>query len=192
MPLASNTPAILGCAASRLQSLRSPLTPTLDTNEMQRERGFTMVETLGVVAIGAILFAFTIPGMLSFRATLRGSQAREQVNQDVRAARQAAVTQRTPVIMAFGNGVQTADITSYTVHMDTNGDRIYQSTERRFTKKMPPETQLKYVMLTPVDTLVWDISGTLWPSTLGGSLIVSSKSARETLMVSAAGMVYEP
>jgi hypothetical protein len=151
-----------------------------------------MVETLGVVAIGAILFAFMVPGMLGFRATLRGSQAGEQVNQDVRAARQAAVTQRTPVIMAFGDGVNTENITSYTVHMDTNGDRVLQSTERRFTKTMPPETQLKWVLLSPTDTLIWDISGTLWPGTLGGSIVVGSRAARETLAVSAAGMIYEP
>jgi type II secretory pathway pseudopilin PulG len=154
------------------------------------ERGFTILETAAVCVIAGILLASTLPGFLQYRSTMRRTQAREQVMQDVRAARQIAVTRRTPVIMAFGDGTVTNDVLTYTVHVDTNADRIYQSTESRKSFTLPPETRLYRVQLTPTDSLFFDISGVLYPGTLGGSLIVASQSTTDTLLVSGAGMVY--
>lgn len=155
------------------------------------ERGFTLLETAAVVVIAGILLASTLPGFLSYRSTLRRGQAREQVTQDLRAARQSAVTRRTPVIVAFGDGVSTTDITSYTVHVDANADKIFQSGEMRTTHVLPPETRLFRVALDPPDSLIFDISGVLQPGTTGGAVIVASKaSVTDTLLVSGAGMVY--
>ena len=154
------------------------------------ERGFTLLETAAVCVIAGIILASTLPGFLSYRTTMRRGQAREQVMQDVRAARQMAVTRRTPVIVAFGNGVATTDITTYTVHVDSNADRLYQTTESRKSFTLPPETRLFRVNLSPVDSLFFDISGVLYPGTLGGSLIVAARSNTDTLLVSGAGMVY--
>ena len=50
--------------------------------------------------------------------------------------------------------------------------------------------KLEKVSLTPTDSIIFDISGILWPSTSGGSLMLNSNGVRETLDVSAAGMVY--
>lgn len=158
-----------------------------------QERGFTLLETLAVVVIAGILLASTLPGFSKFRSTLRRGQAVQQVTQDMRSARQSAVTQRLPVIVAFGNGVGTTDITTYTIHVDTNGDRIYQTTEPRTSKTMPSGTRLFRVSMSPVDSLFFDISGVLVPGSSGGSVVVASTSSSitDTLLVSGAGMVYQ-
>ena len=155
-------------------------------------RGFTVVETAAVVMITGILLAITLPAAARYRASLKGMQARQQLAQDLRAARQRAVTQRTPVVVRFGDGVVTTNVTTYTVHADLNGDRLVQSGERVVSHTLPTETKIELVNLSPTDSLVFDISGVLFPGTSGGSLIVTSRAARETLLVSSAGMVYQP
>jgi prepilin-type N-terminal cleavage/methylation domain-containing protein len=154
------------------------------------DRGYTLIETTAVAVILSILLAVTVPAVTRYRASMKGVQAREQLVQDLRAARQKAVTQRAPVVVAFGNGVSTTNITSYTVHTDGNADRVVQSAELRLNRTLPTETKLELVSLAPTDSLIFDISGVLWPSTTGGTLIVASKVGFDTLVVSAAGMVY--
>lgn len=157
---------------------------------MSQERGFTVLETMAVVLIAGIVIASTLPGVFEFRSTMRRGQAREQVMENLLTARQAAVTQRAPVFVAFGNGVSTTDITSYTVHVDANGDGVVQTTESRRTYTLPPETRLFRVALSPPDTVVFDISGVLMPGSSGGSLVVVARAIPETLIVSGTGMVY--
>lgn len=155
------------------------------------ERGFTLLETMAVVLIAGLILTTTLPSVFKYRSTMRRAQARVMVTQDMRSARQTAVTQRVPVIVAFGNGTSTTDITSYTIHTDANGDRLYQSTELRTLHKLPPETKLYRVLLSPTDSLFFDISGVLTPGSNGGSLIVVARSQPETLLVSGAGMIYQ-
>jgi type II secretory pathway pseudopilin PulG len=143
-----------------------------------------------VLIISGILLACTLPAVVHFRTTLRSNQAREQLVRDIRGARQRAVTGRTPVLVAFGNGSVTTDVTTYTIHTDTNGDRIYQTGELRTSHTLPTGTKLSTVALGPADSLVFDISGVLWPGTSGGSLRLLSGTVRDTLDVSPAGMVY--
>jgi prepilin-type N-terminal cleavage/methylation domain-containing protein len=154
------------------------------------DRGYTLIETAAVAVILSILLAVTVPAVTRYRASMKGVQAREQLMQDLRAARQKAVTQRVPVVVAFGDGVSTTNITSYTVHTDANADRIKQAAELRLNRSLPRETRLTQVSLGPIDSLIFDISGVLWPSTTGGTLIVGTNVGSDTLVVSAAGMVY--
>ena len=65
----------------------------------------------------------------------------------LRVARQKAVTTHTPIIVAFGNGSTTTDITTYTVHSDTNSDRIKQSGEPWVSYTLPSGTKLETVSL---------------------------------------------
>ena len=164
---------------------------TLTVEFVVNERGFTLLEVTAVVLIAGLIMATTLPGVFEYRSTMRRAQAREMVLQDMRSARQTAVTQRVPVIVAFGNGSTTSNVTSYTIHTDNNGDHLYQSTELRTTHTLPPETKLYRVLLTPTDSLFFDISGVLTPGTSGGSLIVIARAQPETLLVSGAGMIYQ-
>lgn len=155
------------------------------------QRGFTLLETAAVCVIAALILLSTLPGYFQFRSTQRRAQARSQVLRDLNGARQSAVTRRAPVIVAFGNGVVTTDITSYTIHVDANGDGAFQAGEQRTTRTLPPETRLFRVLLAPTDSVIFDISGVLRPGTTGGSLVVVSRSVPETLLVSGSGMVYQ-
>jgi prepilin-type N-terminal cleavage/methylation domain-containing protein len=155
-----------------------------------KSRGFTVMELAVVLILISIMLAAVWPATANFRSTLRGRQAAEMLLRDIRGARQRAVTGRTPVIVAFGNGTTTTNVTSYTIHTDTNGDLAYQSTEFRTNHTLPAGASLATVSLGPVDSLIFDISGVLWPGTAGGSLRLVSGPQRDTVDVSAAGTAY--
>ena len=163
---------------------------------MSESRGFTLLELLWALVIVGIVLAVSMPGYGRFRATMSLKQANAQVLQDVRRARQLAVTRHAPVVVRFGAPPTTSNITSYTIHIDTNGDDVRQSTEMMTVRNLPNGTQLSAVSLTPVDSLRFDSAGMLLQTAAGapGGLIVITNrlNRRDTLMVSAAGVCYQP
>ena len=159
---------------------------------MRGNRGFTLVEVLVTFVVAGILIASSVPGFMKSMRVHRDAQGREQLVQHIRGARQLAITKHCPVIVRFGNGTNTSNIASYVIHEDTNNDRIVQSTERQMVRNLPQGVLLSQVQLSPTDSLVFDISGTLWPGTDGGRLVLATRGAPDTLMVTAVGMVYVP
>jgi prepilin-type N-terminal cleavage/methylation domain-containing protein len=160
---------------------------------VRRPRGFTLVELMITFVLMGILLAIGVPSFRSFRLSLVRQQARAIVIENLRAARQRAVTQHTPVVVVFGNGVATTDVTGFSIHSDTNNDRMVQAGELQSFKKLPRDTKFATVELAPTDSLLFDSTGILKPGTSGGRLIVQTVSgARDTIMVSMAGMVYRP
>ncbi|HYM80305.1 MAG TPA: GspH/FimT family protein [Candidatus Limnocylindria bacterium] len=157
----------------------------------EQQRGFTLIETMIAVVVIGIVLSAGLPAFATYRTTMVKRQAREQLLQDLRGARQTAITQHKQVIVAFGDGVGTTDITTYTIHHDTNNDKVYQNSERRFQRTMPKDTRLAKVSLTPVDSLLFDTSGILRPGTSGGWMSMRTNTGfRDTVSVSIAGMVY--
>lgn len=159
---------------------------------MRCERGFTLIETMVVVTIAGVLLAFGMPAFLDYRETLRQKSARAQIGEDLYIARQLAVTRHAPVVVAFGTPPGTTDITSYTIHVDTNGDGLAQAGERRFARALPTNVRLSQVSLAPTDSLIFDATGILYPGTSGGSLVIAGRGRADTLLISAAGAVYQP
>lgn len=160
---------------------------------MPSARGFTLIELMIALVIAGVILMVGLPSFSKYRATLTLRQANAQLLQDVRRARQLAVTRRAPVYMRFGAPPATTDITSYTIHVDLNGDGLVQGGEMVTNRTMPSQTVLKSVSMTPVDTLAFDISGILRPGTQGGTLVFANKrNRRDTLLVSAAGICYRP
>jgi prepilin-type N-terminal cleavage/methylation domain-containing protein len=156
-------------------------------------RGFTLIELMVVFVVIGIVAVIGVPAFGSYRVSYMKRQAREQITQDIRGARQSAVTRHAQVVMAFGNGVTTTNLTSYTIHVDTNGDGVYQSTERKLQRTMPKDTRLAQVSLSPTDTIKFDISGILKPGTNGGAIVIgNTRNQYDTLSVTPAGMVYRP
>jgi hypothetical protein len=146
-----------------------------------------------VVTITGLGFAVVMPAFGSLRKSLSGLMAREQVVQDIRGARQAAITQHCPVIVQFGNGVATTNLTYYTIHYDRNADGVKQASEPSRLRTMPATTKLSVVSLQPRDSLRFDVSGILRPGTGGGSLISeTAHGRRDTFLVTVAGTVYRP
>ena len=160
---------------------------------MRTITGFTLVELMITLVIAGFVLLIGMPSFAKYRSSLLLRQANAQLMQDVRRARQLAVTRRAPVFIRFGAPPITANITSYLIHVDTNGDGIAQSTELRLNRSLPTGTKLDAVSLAPTDSLAFDISGILRPGTQGGMLAFSNnRNRRDTLIVSAAGICYRP
>ena len=160
---------------------------------MSESRGFSLIELMYALIIAAIFLMIAMPGFGKFRSSMALKQANAQVLQDVRRARQLAVTRRAPVIVRFGAPPTISNITSYTIHVDTNGDGVVQSSEMVTVRNMPKDTRISAASLTPVDSLRFEPSGLLLPGTLGGRLtLANSLNRRDTLMISAAGVCYQP
>lgn len=164
---------------------------------MPSGKGFTLIETMVVLVVVGIVLAYGLPAFSHYRNSMSLRQVRAQLLQDVRRARQLAVTRRAPVVMQFGAPPTTTNITSYTIHVDTNGDNMAETNELRTFRALPGGTRLTNVNMTgsgaQVDSLTFDISGTLKPGCDGGLLIFDNRQGRrDTLAVSAAGICYRP
>ena len=162
---------------------------------MQRSQsGFSLIEMLITVALVGIAVAIGIPAARGFRDTLARGQARTQLIADLRSARQISVTQHRSVIVAFGNGSTTTNITSYTLHVDLNGDRLKQSNEQRTFHALPKPMKITSAAIPQhTDSLIFDTSGLLIAGSSGGRFILAGTRGRaDTLDVSAVGMVYRP
>jgi prepilin-type N-terminal cleavage/methylation domain-containing protein len=157
-----------------------------------RSRGFTLIELMIVLVVVGILVAVVTPSWQGFSRSLAQNQARSQVLEAIRTARQTAVTTHRPVYMQFGSPPSTTDITTFKTHLDTNSDGLVSSGERVKTYTLPKNTRLSVVALTPTDTIPFIASGTLRTNSTGGSLIVTNGRKSDTLMVSSIGMIFRP
>ena len=159
--------------------------------------GFTLIELLITVGVLGIALAVAMPAFRSFRDSLARSQARSQLIADLRSARQTSVTRHRSVIVAFGNGSATTNITSYTLHTDLNGDQVQQPGEPVSFHALPAPARISNLAITSSPAhptkLIFDTSGLLIPGYSGGRLVVAGGNGRpDTLDVSAVGMVYRP
>jgi prepilin-type N-terminal cleavage/methylation domain-containing protein len=159
---------------------------------MSATRGFSLIELLITLTITGIVLAVALPGFGRFRDSMTLKRANAQVLQDVRRARQLAITRRAQVVMRFGTPPSTTNITQYTIHVDTNSDRLVQSSEIVTMRNLPSGTRLSSVDMSPVDSLTFDLSGLLWNGTGGRIVIANRLDLRDTLLVSAAGVCFEP
>ena len=156
-------------------------------------RGFTLIELMIALVVAGVVLAIGLPAFGNYRSSMALRQVNAQLLQDVRRARQLAITRRAPVVLRFGTPPTTTNITDYTIHVDANGDNLVQGTEMRTYRRLPANTSLTSVTMLPVDSLTFDISGILRPGTQGGRIIMgNSLGRRDTLMVSAAGVCYRP
>jgi prepilin-type N-terminal cleavage/methylation domain-containing protein len=157
-----------------------------------RQRGFTLIELMIVIVVAGILVGFTVPSWVSMQRSLLKEQARERIVQDIRTARQTAVTGRVPVVVAFlpsGGG----PIVEYTIHVDTNDDRLVDAGEPWRRVRLPKGTGLTQVAIVPSDSLRFVSSGSLAPGNTGGTIVVSNgRGKADTLMVSSVGMLFRP
>jgi prepilin-type N-terminal cleavage/methylation domain-containing protein len=160
---------------------------------MSAQRGFSLIEMMVVVVVAGLVLAIGTPAFTNYRNTLVLRQAEQQITEDVRVARQLAITRRAPVYLRFGTGNGTTNLTTYTIHVDRNANHVVDAGDGLITRSMPGDSKLAVVALTPSDTLAFDISGILLPGTAGGTLIVrNARDRRDTLVVSAAGIAYRP
>jgi len=158
---------------------------------MRQGDGFTLMELLIVLTVAGLVLAIGMPAFSSYRNSLALKQARGQLMTDLRAARQFAITRRAPVIVRFR--IAPDSTRSYQIHVDSNANGVVNNGERLIRRSLPARATFASVSLTPADSLVYDISGILWPGTAGGTLIFrNQRDRRDTLAVSSAGIAYRP
>ena len=163
---------------------------------MSTTRGYSLIELMWALVVAGIVLAIAMPGFGNYRVSMSLKQANAQVLQDVRRARQLAITRHASVVVSFGAPPSVSNITSYKIHVDTNGDNVVQSTEMVTLRNMPTGTRLSAVNQTPVDSLRFDSSGLLVLTAAGGPggrIVLSNRLNRQdTLLVSAVGVCYQP
>ncbi|HEY6194145.1 MAG TPA: GspH/FimT family pseudopilin [Candidatus Eisenbacteria bacterium] len=163
---------------------------------MSATRGFSLIELMWALVVAGIVLAIATPGFGTYRSSMSLKQANAQVLQDVRRARQLAITRHAQVIVSFGAPPSVSNLTSYRIHVDTNGDNLVESDEMVTLRNMPAGTRLSAVSLTPVDSLKFNSSGLLGPTAAGspgGRLVLANRLNRQdTLLVSAVGVCYQP
>jgi len=161
---------------------------------MKSNAGFSLVELLIALTVLGLILGIGIPGFARFRDTLAQQQARDQLITDLRYARQTSVTRHRSVIVAFGDGTVTTNITSYTLLTDLDGDGVKDANEPMRWRNLPNRTRISSVAFTPSPSkLTFDTSGLLVPGSSGGRLVLAGRNGRpDTLAVSAVGMVYQP
>ena len=153
--------------------------------------GFSLMELMIVLTVAGLVLAYGLPAFASYRNTLALRQARQQLIEDLRGARQYAVTRRAPVYVTFRLGPDSTRC--YQIHVDGNANGVVNNGERLISRALPARTNFTMVSLAPADSLVFDISGILWPGTSGGTLVFrNQKDNRDTLAVSTAGIAYRP
>jgi len=159
---------------------------------LREARGFTLIELMMVCAVIAIVLAIALPGLSAYRRTMALQQARAQVIADVRTAREAAVTRHRGVIVTFGDGVATSNLTTYSILTDLNNNGVVDPGEPFNTRSLPNGVTMSS-SLDPADRLNFDTGGLLVAGTSGGRLILRASRGRpDTLNVSAVGMIYRP
>ena len=160
---------------------------------MKGQRGFTIMELMVVLIIAGIMVTLVMPGYRNFRLSLAHDQTMWQVMEDLRAARQLAITRHCQVVVVFGNGSTTTNVTTYKVLQDNNNNLVADAGEPQKTRTIPTASKLSNVNLTPTDSLIYDISGMLVPRCKGGKVIVNttgSGSGKDTIQVSITGQPY--
>ena len=157
-----------------------------------RNRGFTLIELMVTVVILGLVIGMGLPAFSSLGNSMGQRQAREELRQRLRMARQAAVTRHCPVIVSFGDGSTLTGITTYSVLVDVNGDLQKQSTEPVSNYTLRRGCSMTLSGFTPTDTLEFDLSGALLPGTTGGRFYLQGSRTPDTLQISGIGMVYRP
>jgi prepilin-type N-terminal cleavage/methylation domain-containing protein len=164
--------------------------------DMSQRRGFSLLEVMIVLVVAGIVMGFGLPTFSGYREELHLVQARAHLAEDVRLARQLAVTQRCPVYIRFGELPGGSDIRAYEVLVDRDGTGRFDAGERRWQRSLPRDVRLASVGATPVAMLAFGASGRLARTsegvTPGGTFVFRNvRNRRDTLVVDASGTVEQ-
>lgn len=104
-------------------------------NLQKRQRGFSLVEMLTVVAILGVLSLVSVPAFMNYQRSLAVKNSMRQFTSDLRAARQRAVANTSQVRVTVPATTPVEERHSYTVHESRDrGATFTQITARELDK----------------------------------------------------------
>jgi len=154
-------------------------------------RGLTLIELLLVCAVIGVVLVIVMPGLRVYRSTMALQQARLQLISDVRIAREVALARHRSVIVEFGDGVSTSNLTTYSILTDLNNNAQADPGEPFSSRTLPSGVSMSSA-LHPTDRLKFNARGLLAAGNSKGRLVLQVEHCPpETLNVSRVGMIYE-
>ena len=159
---------------------------------MRNHAGFTLLETLAVVGVVAILVAVSIPVTQSFNRSTGVRATAKQLTEDLWFARQKAIATSVPYSIEFDS-----DENSYVLFRDdgngyvaNRGNGQHDSGEKVVrTRELGPKFAISDIDLDPDDCVIFIPKGMLKTGTGGGHVTISSGDDRtRTVVVTASGL----
>lgn len=92
---------------------------------MNKEKGFTLLETMIVIAIVSITAAIVIPNIIPWRENRRFSGGAREVYSAIQQARSSAIKMNSTITILFTPGE--GDLGKYIAFIDANRDGLYNS-----------------------------------------------------------------
>ncbi len=96
-----------------------------EKNHVSSQKGFTMFEMLGVLAVAGIVMIFAIPNMNQWIKRNKAEAVARQIYFDLQLARSKAIRNHNNAIVTFQN----TGTHQYTIHIDTNDDGVQDAGE---------------------------------------------------------------
>jgi len=163
------------------------------------EAGRSIVETLMVLTIAAILISVAVPQMLSARRLIRTSSMAREIATQLRFARQQAMTQRQAFTFQYDNSTKSVKIFDHNNTNNANAGCNMTGQQVLSTSGYPNTACSSLVTTTPLATgagateLVYGIPGTITNTTLddGNTLTALSPSGVVNITFQSDGTVVD-
>ena len=155
-----------------------------NNKELNRGKGFTVVELLIVIVIIGIMTSIAVQNLLSYRPKSRLNGAARTVVADLMAARMAAVKRKCKVIVNFETTGASAG-REYWIVIDENRNNAYDSGETKIVKSLVGE----YPDVKNIKADTKNIFNSRGASSRMRNIILQNGSGQRTIRVSIAGRI---
>jgi type IV fimbrial biogenesis protein FimT len=165
-------PRTLTFTAAADVALNLAPTPMLPRAGLRRRRGFTLVELMVVVLVGAILMGLAVPALQNFLNANQLASTTDSFASALNLARSEAIKLATPVALANTSGGQDWS-GGWTMFVDSDGNLAQNNGEQtvRVGAAVPAGFSLKSNSLLSTGVIEFDANGRLLNATSGQFIV---------------------